>query len=359
MPKAMLALAVLGGVAIVVSRLLGWVPPDLTAYLAAVDVWRDGLNPYTDRLFDSPRSDGYPFLYPPASLWLFLPLDFMSTTWVAALDGIARLAVAAALVAWIRRRFLAQVEVGWVALAAVMCSPLLVDAITGNLATYMLGAVALVIAMSEREATPTRAALVLAAGVVIAIKPMWAIPAVYAVVCARRAWAFAALAAGGGSVAIASVAQRHLFVSWIQRVEEVSDFYASVDFLKVAPALAPVAALLWLAPAAYLAVKRVPSAWVFGLASVFMWPRLAVYSYLITAPILAFIADRLGWRTAAVLGLPVLGPLPWLLRDPAGGIYERWTLLIWATSLAILVFVLLLRGADESWDGKGADESTQ
>lgn len=345
LPRVLLALGVFAALAMVAHRALGWMPPDLSAYLAAVDIWRDGFNPYTDKIFDSPRSEGFPFLYPPASLWIFYPVDLIPTLVVTVVDGIARSIVAALLVVWVHRRFLPEFDVGWVVLGATMCSPLLVDAITGNLAVYMLGAVALTVELADREFTPARFVGIALAGLAIGVKPMWAIPAVYAVVCARNRWAFLALALGGGTVLGVSLLDRHLFSSWLMRVDEVSAFYESVDFLKLSPALAIVAAAAWLVPAAWLAWKRPPNAWLFGLASVCMWPRLAVYTYLVTMPIVAFFVARWGYRRGLALALPVIGPLPWLLRDPAGGIYERWTLLIWAVALAVLTGWELLRAA--------------
>lgn len=324
----------------------GVVPPDLSAYLAAADVFAAGHNPYGAALFDSALYDGYPYVYPPGTLPLISPLAWASPAAVAIFDLLARSLVAVLSLRWLGRRFLPDVPLGVLGALAILYQPFVADFATGNVATYLLGAFLLCVHLSRQDWRGWHLPAGLVCGLILAFKPMWGLAA-GAVLLANRRWR-ASAAVFCGAVVVGGLTAMHvdLVGPWLDRVGQVRDFYRSFDLLAVAPALLPVAAIIWLG--AGVALWRREAArehlWLWACVSLWAWPRLATYSYVLLVPVLVFLWRRWGYRRAGALALVGLGPIPWLLLDFGEFTYLA-VLYVWALALSVIVW-------REIWSGE-------
>ena len=336
-----------------------FVPHDFTAYFHAADLFVAGENPYTDARFQAARYDGFPYNYFPGTLYLIAPLAFVPTHVALALDWVGRVVTLALSLGYLRRRILPKVPVQVVLGVALLHEPLLVDLLAGNLTTYLLGAgvaaVYLGDAQPRRPAGARAVALALMAGVVLAFKPFWILPAGFALVAARAWWALGATSAAMVAVLAASLPQARMLPSFLEHTQAMRAFYFSVDLLNLAPALLPVALLVGVAGGLAL-LRRGPRRWIwlYGCLSMPVWPRLASYSFILTLPVVLFLIRRWGWKRAGLYSLPMLGPLPFLLRraDPwpeqyPAEILELWSHYLWTSVTAIVVFVILWRMGEE------------
>ena len=80
--------------------------------------------------------------------------------------------------------------------------------------------------------------------------------------------------------------------------------------------------------------------WIWGCASVPLWPRLASYSYVALIPVLLFLLPRLGAKRVGLITLVWMGPLPWMMREVAlgtSGSLEIWV--SWFVGWGLLAYV--------------------
>lgn len=313
----------------------GFFPGDLSAYLAAAETFGQGGNPYTTDLTESSHFAGYPYVYPPGTLYLIAPLRGLPPPVVAA----GHLVVAGAILVWsvhrLDRRFELGLPLGPTLLFVLLFGPVTSDLMVGNLAVVLLGATVACADLADRDLdAPTAGALTLL-GVVYSFKVLWLAPALLWLVAARRWGHLAALAAGLLVVAGLSALHPALVVDWFERVQWVRGrFPDSLDLLSLAPWFYPVALVAWLV-AAIRAVRHSPrAAWLTGCASLFAWPRLAPYSFVLALPPIAAALRHLPPRRALLLPLALWGPVYWALAMPAGSYFARWYHLLWAVVLA-------------------------
>lgn len=318
----------------------GTVPADMSAYIAAADVFARGENPYGPALFDSAHYDGFVYVYPPGTLPIVQFFSALPAKLVAAGDVLLRTAVLVFALGWVRRALDLALPLVWLVLVAFFFQPVLVDFMAGNLTTYMFGAFAACMWMAHDEAEWWHPLAAVGLGVVLAFKPMWGLPTgLLLLVRGRYKLAFGLLA-GAGVVAGLSLLEWHgevLVDAWLGRVEAVREHYRSADLLSLAPSLLPVAALAWLGAGAWLVYRRGrhdPLLWLWACVSLIAWPRLGVYSYVFALPALGYLSTRWGWRRALIVALPALGPLPWMFRAFGADFAQLVSLFVWIVVLA-------------------------
>ena len=345
-----LAFGLLAVLELVRRGFLGYVPDDFTAYLSAADAFVAGLNPYTDELFTVARYNGKPYNYFPGTLYLIAPLGYLPTAVAAAVDWVMRMVVLVATLRFLHRRILPEVGFQFVLVVAALSEPLMIDLLFGNSVTYLLGAWALSVWLSEQPKTrPAHYGLAALVGLVTVFKPFWFLPAAWSLFVGRKWGPLAAAVGSIGSVTAASLTLPETIPAFFAHTQRMREFYYSVDFLNLAPWLLPVVGVAWGAAALWLDRKG-DRDWVFlwGCASIPLWPRLATYSYTMTIPIVLYLVRRWGWARGLAYSCIVIGPIPWLLRvSPLmpGERLELWAHFIWTIVTSVVLFRLLSRKA--------------
>ncbi len=341
-----LAFGLLAVLELVRRGFLGYVPDDFTAYLSAADAFVAGLDVYSPELFEVERYNGKPYNYFPGTLYLIASLAWVPTAVAAALDWVARVIVLVATLRYLHRRILPDVGFQFVLVVAVLCEPLMIDMLFGNLVTYLLGAWACCVWLSEGEQTLRRMAIAAACGVVLVFKPFWFLAAGYPLFLRRKWKLLAATIVGAGLVTLASLTfPAEWWPQFFAHTQKMRDFYYSIDFLNLAPALLPVVALVWGGAAIWLDRKGDPEwAWLFGCVSIPVWPRLATYSYALMLPVVFFLIRRWGWARGLLYSAVIIGPIPWLLRVSTllpGERLENWALFVWTMITGVVLFFML------------------
>jgi hypothetical protein len=330
--SACLVLTLIG--AELVRRATGVVPTDVTAYLAAADVFEAGGNPYGREIALSPRYEGYRFNYLPGTLYLLQPLAWLSTRAVSIGHLVLSTAALVGSVGYLADRFQLDCSRALLVALALLFGPVAVALYVGNIPLLLLAAVLAVVRASEPdEAGGRRVATCLASGIVLALKPTWAVPAGLALV-GRRRWRLAiAFGAGVAGPVALSCLEPELLRAWLDRITSVpGNVMRSREGISLWTfwPLSVVAALL---AAGGIALRRPESLWLFACAAVFCSPRLTPYSYVLTLPALAYLVSR--WRPwqMALLVLPIWGPLHWWLRVTSHA-REQWTMYAWSLVVA-------------------------
>lgn len=334
--------------------LSGDIPADLSAYIAAAETFTAGQNPYGPAFFEAPSYGGYVYVYPPGSLPFLQNLTYLSPRVVTLLDGALHAAALTAALAWIRRYFSLTIPLGWLsALAIILYWPVTADFIAGNLATYMFALFVGCMGLAYHR-SPRRRHLLFALifGFLLALKPMWGLPAGL-VLLARRRWGLAgALAGGAACMGVLSVMPWHgssLFGDWWARIEAVRTQYHSVDMLSLMPRMLPVVATAWVAGGVLLIRRlghRHPYLWVWATASLFAWPRLGFYSFILAIPMLAYLWTEWNWKATAALAIPAIIGMHLfrlLLPESQADYGFQIVLYVWVWVLASCVFGALWR----------------
>jgi hypothetical protein len=346
-----LALAALVLLEFVRRAFMGYVPDDFTAYLSAADVFWGGGNPYAD-FEQAQRYAGKPFTYFPGTLYLLVWMAWVPTAVAVAADFVARIVVLAVALRWIGKRILPNVSTHWVYMIAVLCQPLMIDVLFGNLVSYLFGAWVCCVYLSEREPTVRRLAAAAACGVVFSFKPFWYPAAAYCFFVHRNWRGFAALTIGGGSIAILSLRHIGWLDSFVAHTSAMREFYISVDLLQLAPTLYPVASVGWLVLAFHVWRRVAPDeSWLFGATSIWTFPRLATYSYVLALPLVFYCIRRFGLARGLLLGSIIIGPVPWFLRVAPGwpvGRLENWGQFVWIFLLSAVIYVSLIRASSSA-----------
>lgn len=327
---------------------LGYIPHDFGAYLAAADVATRGLDPYGPAIFDSPYYQGYPYIYPPASLSFATLLALAPAPLVTALDAIMRVAILVGSVIFLKRRMQIELALPTLLLAACLFAPFAFDLMTGNLETYMFCGL-LVLVDSAHKHWLKALVLGLTAAVLFVFKPMWYIPAV-ALLISQRNWpALCGLIVGACAGTGLTIADSDLFASWLVRLAEVREFYPAVNFLEISPWLYGVVVTLWVCGGLAILGTRGASSevWVYACTSIVIWPRSDLYSYMIFLPVIFYLLQRIDLRRGLALGLPLIGPLPWILAS-YDRLFNLSVLLLWACIVTVLVAFLLIRQDEQS-----------
>lgn len=329
--------------------LTGSVPADLSAYIAAADVFARGESPYGPALFESAHYDGFVYVYPPGTLPLIEPFSLLSAHLISAADVVLRTAVLVFALKWVRRALDLALPTVWLVLLAFFYQPVLVDFMAGNMTTYMFGAFAACMWIAHDESEWWHPLAAVGLGVVLAFKPMWGLPTGLVLLVRGRYKLAAGLLAGASVVAGLSFVEWHgevLVDAWLARVAAVREHYRSADLLSLAPGLLPVAAVTWLGAGAWLVRRRGRQddlLWLWACVSLFAWPRLGTYSYVFALPALGFLWTRWGWRKALLVGLVAFGPLPWMMRAFHLDFAHLVLLFVWGVVVAIATGVELTR----------------
>jgi hypothetical protein len=349
-----------------------WPAGDLTAYMAAADVYAAGGNPYGPALEAADRYAGYPYVYPPGTLPLIRPLAGVSTHMAGGLLTLLSGGLLVYVVGSLRRRFELAIPTAPLAVGALLFGPVIADLLSANLAVVMLAAnvaVADLVAGSDDDRRALRLGALTLLGVVLSFKFMWLIPAlVLTAAVGRNYWCcavlgvaklrrrlgvalfaflpFFALITGPLLVAAASLLVDPTLAAWLDRLQWLRrEFPASLDILSLAPGLYPIT----VGAATSLLVRcrdaSIDLLWVAACCSVVAWPRLAPYSFALLLPALAHLARRLDPRHLALLVLPMWGPVYWTIALPAGSLHARWLHVVWAVLVGGVVWVV---GLEES-----------
>lgn len=333
----------------------GTLPPDLSAYLAAAETFWAGGNPYGPALREAAAFKGYPYVYPPGTLYLIIPLQWLSPQLLGLLHALVSVGVLVGLARWARRRFLPDVPTEVLLAGLALFGPISVDLLVGNISILLLGAVAVGLASSDKartgRETPLGAgdnATLIVAGVVLAFKAMWALPVLLAMLFRRQWRRLCAFSTGLAAIAVLSVTDPTLIRAWWAQLRRIPTVFPnSYDLLSLAPILAPLAAVAWLALTFLLLRRDRHNAGFAGALSVPAWPRLAPYSFsLMIFPLLEAIRRRP--TPALALLAPMWGPFYWLWVDSLPSLLTRWLHLGWAIAAAALTAFTLLRAHSKS-----------
>lgn len=335
------------------KRLLaGEIPEDLSAYLAAAELFIAGRNPYGPDLFSAANFGGYVYIYPPGSRFLVQWLALFPPALVVLADALLHAGALVAALAWLRQRFAITLPLGWLAAGvAGLYAPATQDLLVGNIATYMLAAFVGAMALAHHPAPGRQHLFIMPIfGFLLAFKPMWGIPAGL-ILLARRQWApaLALLCGALGMAALSAIPQGDtvLIADWLARIQAVRAQYQSVDMLALWPPGLWGVIGLWLLGGALLLQRlgaRHPHLWLWGAASLFAWPRLADYSYVLALALFGYFWQRWGWQRTLIIMLPGLGGVhllrPFVPDGQAEYLYQA-LLYGWAWALAALTIVAL------------------
>ena len=331
----------------------GYVPHDFAAYLAAADTFSRGLDPYGDAIFDSSHYRGYPYIYPPASLYPLALLAHLPSALIAALDAVARMVIFVWSLDRLREWLRMDRELTPLLFAGFFFTPFAFDYLTGNAETYMFFGFLAIVGLARRPGSIASFAGGVAAGWLLCVKPMWLIPATAALV-ALRGWAVLAGVLAGTAAAVAvSTADMELAKSWLERVGDVRSSIDVVSMFEHSLWLYGMAVAAWVATGLW--ILRVHGfggdAWIYACTAIAIWPRSDLYSYMVVLPVLLWLWRKLGGPRALLVSLPLITPLPLLVAA-----YDRLIMLavalVWAFLCASLVARLLLA------DARMAREST-
>lgn len=306
-----------GFVALAMARVeLQLVPQDLSAYLAAADVLSSGLgSPYELAALErSPLYQGFPYLYYPGFHWLLSLLAALPLGLVLVLETVLRGLLAALVVRFLVRRL--HVPLPWQGVVpGLLCLDAFVtDLYVGNL-TVMMSAL-WCLAVMGREGTRTWRASrwlrgesfsVLSAciGFFTVLKPMWLLPTGFVLCWQRDARGVMGLALGVlAALGLGAVAGSHELVAWWEAIARVRGHWQAFDLGSVEPALMLVAACAWGVGALEIVRSRRAGGWLWGCASVLVWPRIGLYSYVLVIPLLLWSVKRFGKWRGALLALP-------------------------------------------------------
>ncbi len=315
-------------------RMSSVVPTDVTAYLAAADVFAAGGNPYTTDIALSPRFEGYPFHYLPGVLYLIAPLQYVSARVASVGHLLASSVTLVGSIAYLADRFKLACSRALLVAVTLLFGPVAVALYVGNIPILLLGALLGVVWASDDRERPWRSRLVCGlAGLAITFKPTWAAPAGLALL-GRRRWSLLAAFGAGLALPVALTAvDIELARAWSQRLTEVRGNLLRTEETAIMWQLWPVAVGTAAIGAGVIAWRRPESLWIFACAAVFCSPRLTPYSYVMTLPALAYLASRWPpWRLA-LLVLPIWGPAHWWLRVTSHA-WEQWTMYVWALAVA-------------------------
>ncbi|MGM0554898.1 MAG: glycosyltransferase 87 family protein [Myxococcota bacterium] len=336
----------------------GYVPRDLSAYLAAADTFMAGGDPYTDDIFDSTRYQGYVYVYPPGTLPLVGVLDYLSAELVSTLDLWARSAVLLGALHWLRRRFSVSAPMSILVFLALLYEPVLVDFRAGNLPTYLLAAFLVCVHMSHTPWRAWHAAAGIVAGLALAFKPMWLAPALLVLLLRRRWGALGSALLGASVIGGLTVVHLDFVPTWLARIEQLTIRYRSAVLLNLHPVLWGAALTAWLAGAVALVRKLGlddDRLWLWLCISVVVWLRAGTYSYVLFLPVFFFWWRRFGLRRAALAFVVTLGPLPWMLRAFDHFQTYGWLQLAWGIAVGVVLFWQLHRDDAERDDAERDD----
>jgi hypothetical protein len=344
---------------LILARVLrGELTHDLAAYVAAADVFWAGGDPYDVRtILAAPRNQGFVYIYLPMSLWLIAPLAKLSVPVIIVVDMVMRGGAISFIAYTLARWFKPSLSVFY-AIALVLCLFFTREDITdGNVGTLCFALWLALVAwpLGERRRGVWGLAGCVAAGALLACKPLW-VPLACAGLAARGRWrAVGCVAAGAGAMVAASMAQGELWRSWLEMLAYHRAASATYDLMASQPWWTHVPpAALWLSGALWLLARagRVaapPPIWIWAGVGVMAWPRFGVYDLLLLVPALCWLASRgRAWLVAAgALVVPeALAALHFMELGPLGQMY--FTSKLVGIMVAGVVYAALLRALDEA-----------
>ncbi len=265
----------------------GALPHDLSAYVSAADLFAAGANPYTSYA-EATHYAGYPYVYPPGTLWVIAPLSVLPATLVvvgeAALRGV---------LTWRVTRHLTRIygmEMPWQILTAclLLYQPYLTDVWAGNIAILLFwGWLEFVQHTKNSMLYGVRGVVAgVVVGVLVAFKPTWMLPVGWALICAGH------LRVGAGALcavmliaALGWVPDTGWYADWWGLLEETRAHWASFGWMSVSPWLWGLLVAAWSGVAVWVWRHRREQAWLWGAASIVVWPHANIYSYLLVLPL--------------------------------------------------------------------------
>jgi|GEM_PF-5555302 len=335
---------------------LGAEPHDLSAYRYGAELFWSGENPYIKTNMVAPHYQGYPYVYMPFTRWIIAPLALLpAAAWIILLT-LARMS-AIALAARTASKAL-SLPVKWPSLfllASALFHPFFIDSLAGNLATLYLG---LILALwswlafhTDRESAPaisTQILLGLTAGALLAIKPTWLLPAMILTVGFRHIALSASILLASGAAFAYSHWGSGMWEDWVAMMRAIDAAWPKHDLFHTSPLLFSMVAILW----GILALKPLKSKdstalLVLASSSVIVWPRQSGYSFALLFIAALFVIRRIRWPHAAILLLPAITPLPWVLRMQNLSLFGLGILPLWGTLIGLLALFLLSRPADQ------------
>lgn len=321
---------------------LGHIPHDLSAYIYAADLFEQGLNPYNAQRFLSPFYQGYPYVYMPFTRWPLMALTTVPPLGWSLIGGALRLLTLAFLARTLTWRFKLKADWPMVMLAMLVAHPIFIDALTGNLATYMFAIVIALDAYIKRYAPSARPVTSLGlgfgAGLLLMVKFTWMLPALMISVGARQR----ALSAGLGAAALCalSLSKLHdtLFDSWLAMVARIAWRWPRADVLSRSPALYLTICAAW-GVVALLVLRRGQRSQLLAWAgaSVIVWPRQSEYDFMLFIPALLLMSARLKRWQLALCAVPALAPLPWALSNAGLKPLGLEPLILWGLLMSALL----------------------
>lgn len=323
------------------------IPGDLTAYLAAADVFASGGNPYGSALEQSEYWAGYPYVYPPATLYLLRPLLWASRAVIATFHVVVSTGLLLFSLWRLRRRYELDLPLGVLLVAATLFGPVTADILAGNLGLVMLAATVAAADLSDRAPAPHRMLGLALLGVLLSFKVFWLAPPVLMLSLGGRWRQLVSLSSGVAAVFVASAAMEPGLADWLSRLQWVrTHFSDSMDLLSLAPVLYPFAVAGALTLVWKLRDSPVDLLYAAGCCSVVAWPRLAPYSFVVLIPAIFELTRRQPPTKVLPVVVPMWGPLYWFFALPSGTITARWLHFLWACAVAVFLTYSLRRSSD-------------
>ncbi len=298
----------LGFLALATLRAMwGAVPQDMSAYLAAADVASRGLSPYTD-IAQSTLYQGLPYIYYPGLMPLLYLVHLIPVKALLFVETLGRGLVGV----YVMRAFVQRlgVRMPWqgLVLAWLCLDPFVTDLYVGNLELWMCALWVGVMQMCDQpmeRMDRKRVAVACVIGALMIIKPMWGIPAAYVAALQRRWDVFVGLGVGAACVlGLGGVAHREHLEAWWAMVAAVRSTWQAFDLGSADPMLVVVGGFAWLVGAVKLWWTRRDEAWLWGAASVLVWPRLGFYCYVLAVPLMLWGVRSKGRLIGALCALP-------------------------------------------------------
>lgn len=337
---------------------LGAEPHDLSAYRYGAALFWEGENPYLQANMAPPHYQGYPYVYLPFTRWLIAPLALIpGAGWLILLSLARMCSIAIAARTAVKALSLPIKWPSLFLLASALFHPFFIDNLTGNIATVFLGLLTILwlflTSSNERgDGMPAPSLwkeilLGLTLGLVFSVKPTWLLPVMILTLGSRRLVLSGTLLAASGLAFGYSYFGSGMWGDWVALMKGIDTVWPSHDLFNISPPLFVIAAACW----GLLGIKTMregepTSLLILASSSIVAWPRQSNYSFVLLFFATLYLIKRIGWPRGAIILLPVITPLPWIMRMKESYIFGMGILPLWGTVVGLLAIALLLKPED-------------
>jgi hypothetical protein len=331
-------------------------PSDLSAYLAGVETFLAGGNPYTNDILEARSWRGYNFVYPPVALYLMSWMAWFDPETISIVAIVVRLLTLALGFYLIRPLVgLEDQPIPVLVIASMLFYPVMVDLWWANIHIPLCTAICAVLVASTRRPSPFQLVFVALAGLLLFFKPTWFVAGAVVVALSKRKAIWAVFAAAGLFSLALSLARLDLFYAWIDRLQWLSVMSRGGAPFEWPP-LWITFVIAWSGGFIQLIRKRgfAIEIWPYALTIFLVFPRQGAGTLLVVFPAFLWLISRIPRSHAIALALLTAGPLPWVLRSEAKNLITLPNNLF-TIVIAIYAFYLLAdSGSEEKSEQTGA-----